>query len=457
MLRRAMGKKKPEEMAKHREKFRGGCAAKAIGGEQADEIFDLMEKFAGYGFNKSHAAAYALLAYHTGWLKVHFPAEFYAANMSVEIDNTDKLKVLIDDAKQFDVTFEPPDVNRGVHRFEPIDAKRVRYGLGAVKGTGQGAIEAIVAAREADGAARPFSSLFDFCARVDRQRVNKRAVEALVKAGAFDSLNADRAALLASVSLAFDWADTQEVNQSQSGLFDFGDSHAASTHEPALVSAEPLGVRERLSFEKAALGFYYSGHLFELYVGEVRRIAKRRIVDLVDSREPVLVAGVVTDLRLVNNQRGRVAIFKLDDMSERVEAVVNDEVLESVRDLLREDELLVVQGRAQPDRFSGGLRLNVQQAWDLAAARARFGRYLAVSVNGAVPPLQELLRQWPVRRVPTEQGSTTLGLAVRLCIERSEARAELDLGEEGRFWPSDDALSRWKAVAHGGQAAIVYE
>jgi len=478
LLRRAMGKKKPEEMAKHRERFRSGCAAKGIDADKADEIFDLMEKFAGYGFNKSHAAAYALLAYHTGWLKVHFPAEFYAANMSVEIDNTDKLKVLIDDARQFEVAFEPPDVNRGVYRFEPIDAKRVRYGLGAVKGTGQGAIEAIVAARDAGG---PFRSLFDFCARVDRQRVNKRAVEALIKAGAFDALHADRAAgaapsqagqtpaggraegawgrasLLASVSLAFDWADAQEVNQSQGGLFDFGDSHAASTHEPALVAAEPLGIRERLAFEKAALGFYYSGHLFELYAAEVRRIAKRAIADVVDSREPVLLAGVVTDLRLVNNQRGRVAIFRLDDMSERIEAVVNDDVLEVVRDLLREDELLVVQGRAQPDRFSGGLRLTVQQAWDLAGARARFGRYLAVSVNGTVPPARELIRQWPVRRVASEQGSTTLGLPVRLCIERSEARAELDLGDEGRFWPSDDALMRWKAVAHGGQAAIVYE
>jgi DNA polymerase-3 subunit alpha len=459
ILRKAMGKKKPEEMAKQRTIFRDGAAGKGIDAEQADEIFDLMEKFAGYGFNKSHAAAYALLAYHTAWLKVRFPAEFYAANMSVETDNTDKLKVLIDDAKQFDVSFEPPDVNRGVYRFEPIDAKRVRYGLGAVKGTGQGAIEAIVAAREGEGdaAGGPFRSLFDFCARVDRQRVNKRAVEALVKAGAFDALHADRAALLASVSLAFDWADTQEVNQSQSGLFDFGDSHAASTHEPALVAAEPMGVRERLGFEKAALGFYYSGHLFELYALEVRRIAKRAIADLVDSREPVLLAGVVADLRLVNSQRGRVAIFKLDDMSERIEAVVNEDVLESTRELLREDELLVVQGRAQPDRFSGGLRLNVQQVWDLAGARARFGRYLAVSVNGTLPPLQDLLRQWPVRRVAGEQGATTLGLPVRLCIERAEAKAELDLGADGRFWPSDDALSRWKAVAHEGQAAIVYE
>ncbi len=485
LLRRAMGKKKPEEMAKQRELFRRGAAGNGVDEAKADEVFDLMEKFAGYGFNKSHAAAYVVLAYHTAWLKVHFPAEFYAANMSIEIDDTDKLKALIDDAKQFGVTFELPDVNRGSYRFEPVDDKRVRYGLGAVKGTGQGAIEAIVAAREGRGGGAAgatsgaFRSLFDFCARVDRQRVNKRAVEALIKAGAFDALHAERApvssasaqgssavdaegawaraSLLASVGLAFDWADTQEVNQSQGGLFDSADSHAASTHEPPLVAAEPLGIRERLAFEKAALGFYHSGHLFELYAAEVRRVAKRAIADVAESREPLLLAGVVTDLRLVNNQRGRVAIFRLDDMSERIEAVVNDDVLETVRELLREDELLVVQGRVQPDRFAGGLRLNVLQAWDLAGARARFGRWLEVSVNGAAPPARDLIRQWPVRRVAGEQGSTSLGLPVRLRIERSEAQALLDLGDEGRFWPSDDALSRWKAVAHDGRAAIVYE
>jgi len=460
VLRRAMGKKKPEEMAKQREIFRDGALThNGIDAAKADEIFDLMEKFAGYGFNKSHAAAYALLAYHTGWLKVHFTAEFYAANMSVEIDNTDKLKVLIHDAKQFGVAFEPPDINRGVYRFEPVGPKLVRYGLGAVKGTGAGAIEAIVAARSADAecGGGPFRSIFDFCARVDRTRVNKRAVEALVKAGAFDALHAERAAVLASLSLAFEWADTQETHQSQTGLFDFGDSHAASTQEPALASVEPFGVRERLSLEKTALGFYLSGHLFEQSATEVRRFVKRRIADLVDSREPVLLAGVVMELRMVNSQRGRVAIFKLDDMSESIESVVNEELLETVRDLLREDELLVVQGRAQPDRFTGGLRLNVQQLWDLPAARARFGRYLAVSVNGGVPPVGDVLRQWPVRRLTTNQGTTTLGLPVRLAIERAEAVAELDLGEEGRFWPSDEALSRWKSIAHGGQAAIVYE
>jgi DNA polymerase III subunit alpha len=458
MLRRAMGKKKPEEMAQQREIFRAGAAEKGIAAAKADEVFDLMEKFAGYGFNKSHAAAYSLLAYHTAWLKVHCGSEFYAANMTVEMDDTDKLKILLNDARQFGVGFEPPDVNRGVYRFEPVDDRTVRYGLGAIKGTGQAAIEAIVAAREgnvAEGGA-PFRSLFDFCARVDRQRINKRVVEALIKAGAFDKLHSDRAAMLASVSLALDWADTQAAHADQGGLFDFGDSHAASTHEPALVAAAAWDIKERLTQEKAAIGFYLSGHLFEQSEAEVRQFCKTRIADLVDSREPQLLAGIVADARVVNGQRGRMLIFKLDDRSDVIEAVVKDEALETCQELLREDELVVVQGRVQFDRFSGGLRLTVSQAWDLAGARARFGRYLSVAVERTPLPLAELLRLWPARRLRTEQGELKQGLGIRLQLRRPDAVADLDLGEEGRFWPCDEALARWRSVAHEGRARIVY-
>ncbi len=462
MLRRAMGKKKPEEMAQQREIFRAGAAAKGIPAPKADEVFDLMEKFAGYGFNKSHAAAYSLLAYHTAWLKVHCAAEFYAANMTVEMDDTDKLKILLNDAKQFGVSFEPPDVNRGVHRFEPVDDKCVRYGLGAIKGTGQAAIEAIVAAREgsAGEGGGPFHSLFDFCARVDRQRINKRVVEALIKAGAFDKLHPDRAAMLASVSLALDWADTQAAHADQGGLFDFGHdgevSHAASTHEPALVAAAPWDIKERLTQEKTALGFFLSGHLFEQSEAEVRQFCRTRIADLADSREPQLLAGIASELRIVNGQRGRVMIFQLDDRSEVIEAVANEALFEAHRELLREDELLIVQGRIKLDRFSGGLRLDVAQVWDLAGARARFGRYLAVAVNGIPPPLTDLLRQWPARKRHTEQGDLDQGLGVRLQLRRTDAVADLDLGDQARFWPCDEALARWRSVAHGGQASIVY-
>ncbi|MDE2367480.1 MAG: DNA polymerase III subunit alpha [Burkholderiales bacterium] len=457
MLRRAMGKKKAEEMAKERGKFREGAAAQGIAPERANEVFDLMEKFAGYGFNKSHAAAYSLLAYHTAWIKVHCTAEFYAANMTIEADNTDKLKVLLADAKQFGIAFDPPSINHGTHRFEPVADNRLRYGLGAVKGTGQGAIEAIVAAREGAGGSGggPFRSLFDFCARVDRKAVNKRAVEALVKAGAFDALHADRAALLASVGLAFDWAETQEANANQGGLFDFGDGHGSSTQEPALVHVPPWDVRERLLQEKTALGFFLSGHLFDAYRDEVRRFARRAIADLVDSREPQLLAGIVSDPRVVNGQRGRVMIFKLDDASEAIEAVANEDVFAAQPQLMAEDQLVIVQGKLQPDRFSGGMRLNVVQVWDLAAARARFGRYLAIEVEGAAPPVADVLALWPARRVETEQGELRQGLAIRLRLKRRTATAEIELGDEARFWPCDEALGRWRSVAGG--AAIVYE
>ena len=458
LLRRAMGKKKPEEMAKQRAIFVEGAQRQGIAEAKANEVFDLMETFAGYGFNKSHAAAYSLLAYHTAWLKVHCPAEFFAANMTVEMGDTDKLEVLLRDARQCSVAFEPPDVNRGVHRFEPVTDRLVRYGLGAVKGTGEGAIEAIVAARQGDGGqgGGPFRSLFDFCARVDRQRVNRRVVEALVKAGAFDALHADRATALASVPLAFEWADTQEANALQGGLFDFGDSHASSTQEPALAHAEPFTLRERLTLEKSALGFHLSGHLFDESAQEVRRIAPRRLADLAESREPQVLAGIVNGLRWVNSARGRAAIFRLDDGTESVETVVNEELLDEHRDLLVDDALLLAQGRVQLDRFSGGLRFNVQQLWDLPAARARFARHLLVSVNGNLPPVAEILRTWPVRRQDTDHGERVQGLGVRLVLTRPQVRAELDLGDEGRFWPSEEALSRWRQVAHAGEAEVVY-
>ncbi len=453
MLRRAMGKKNAEEMAKHRQIFRDGAAVKKISEATADEVFDLMEKFAGYGFNKSHAAAYSLLAYHTAWLKVHFTAEFYAANMTVEMGDTDKLKVLLNDAKLFGISFEPPNVNTGTYRFEPVSNKVVRYGLGALKGSGQGAVEAIVEARAEGG---PFRSFFDFCARVDRKRLNKRAVEALIKAGAFDQLHPERSNLLASVALGFDFADHQIVNASQGGLFDDGD-HGSSTQEPPLVAAEPWGIKERLLLEKTAVGFFLSGHLFEQSETEVRRFCKRAIADVVDSREPQYLAGIVSELRFVTGQRGRVAIFKLDDKSEAIEAVVNEEVIDANKDILVEDELLIVQGKVQPDRFSGGLRLNVIAVWDLTAARACFGRYLAMAEPASTLPLAELVKTWPARREMTDQGELIQGLAVRLTIARPTATAELDLGDAGRFWPTDEALARCKAIAHPGRAVILYE
>jgi DNA polymerase-3 subunit alpha len=460
LLRRAMGKKKAEEMAEHRAIFRKGAEANGLSEAKADEVFDLMEKFAGYGFNKSHAAAYSLLAYHTGWLKVHFTAEFFCANMTIEMDDTDKLKVLFEDALKFGMTFDPPDVNRGTHRFEPVSDKVIRYGLGAIKGTGQQAIEAIVKAREEGG---PFTSLFDFCVRVDRSRLNKRTVEALVKAGAFDSLQRNRASLAASIDRAFEFSTATAANANQGGLFDMmgDDAHGSSTQEPDLVDVLPWGIKEQLTNEKTAVGFYLSGHLFDAVEREVRLFAKRKIDDLIDSREPQLLAGIVSDLRIINGQRGKLAIFKLDDKSSVMEATADEAMINANRHLLKDDELVIVMAKMQADRFSGGYRLSIQQVWDLPSARCRFGKFLRVAVNGRAPEVAKLVKAFPPHREMTEQGELLRGLPVRLKLERKvdnvAASAELLLGEQAKFFPSDAALSSWIAQADQGKAEIVYE
>jgi DNA polymerase-3 subunit alpha len=439
LLRRAMGKKKPEEMAEHREIFRKGAAGNDIPANKADEIFDLMERFAGYGFNKSHAAAYSLLAYHTAWVKVHYTAEFFCANMTVEMDNTDKLKVLYEDALKMGMSFEAPNINRGTHNFEPISDKTIRYGLGAIKGSGAQAIEAIVAAREKGGA---FTSLYDFASRVDRTRLNKRTVEALIKAGAFDCLALNRASLLASVDRSFDFASANEANANQGGLFDMGDdTHGSSQQEPDLVSALPWGVKERLTHEKSALGFYLSGHLFDEVDREVRHFVKTRIDDLMDSRDAQLLTGIVSDMKTINGQRGRLAIFKLDDKSGVIEATVDESTMNTYRHLLREDELVIVMGKVQNDRFSGGLRLSINQVWDLNQARCRFGKYLRVAVNGMVPDIARIVREHPARVEATEQGNLVRGLCVRLQVLREGANAEIELGDNAKFFPTDACFS----------------
>ena len=468
LLRRAMGKKKPEEMAKHRAIFREGAARNGISEAKADEVFDLMEKFAGYGFNKSHAAAYSLLAYHTAWLKVHYTAEFYCANMTVELDNTDKLKVLHADALAEGMAFEPPDVNRGSYRFEPVGDRLIRYGLGAIKGTGQQAIEAIVAAREGRGEgpagaeSGPFRSLFDFCRRIDRTRVNKRTVEALVRAGAFDSLERNRAQLAAAIDLAFDFAAASDANRNQGGLFDaLDEGPGASSEEPPLPAIVPWSVKERLTQEKTALGFYLSGHLFDEAEREVRQIARRRLADVSESREPQLLAGIIGDLRVINGQRGRLALFKLDDKSAALDARVEEALLQQHRQVLKDDELVIVMAKAMPDRFSGGIQLSVTQIWDLPAARCRFGKFLRVAAGSQPPDVARLLAEFPPRRESTEHGDLLLGLPVRLLVERRGkevgALAQLELGEQARFFPSDAALASWMAQADEGRAVVVYE
>ena len=468
LLRRAMGKKKVEEMVKHRATFCEGAAKQGIDENKAGEVFDLMEKFAGYGFNKSHAAAYSLLAYHTAWIKVHYTAEFYCGNMTVEMDNTDKLKVLYEDALKMGMSFEMPDVNRGVYRFEPVTDQVIRYGLGAVKGTGQQAIEAIIAAREGNGVGPdghvkgPFKSLCDFCTRVDRSKMNKRTVEALIKAGAFDNIHLDRAALAASLDTAFEYANAQLANANQGGLFDMmgDDAQGSSNQEPPLAEVLPWGVKERLTQEKTAVGFYLSGHLFDEVEHEVRHFIRTPLSELGDSREPQMLAGIVSDLRVINGQRGKLCLFKLDDKSTVLEASIDEATLNAHSDLLKDDEFVVLSGRVQHDHFSGGLRVKAQKVFSLADARCRFARYLQIDAVGKIPDVLRILKEFPALVEYAEEGELSRGLKVRLGVrceaDGSAALAELDLGERNKFYPSDAALAAWRAEAGNVSCQIVW-
>ena len=465
-LRRAMGKKKPEEMEQQRAVFRSGAAKNGIGQAKADEIFDLIERFAGYGFNKSHAAAYSLLAYQTAWLKVHYRAEFFCANLTVEASDTDKIKVLIDDARKMGLQIEPPDINRSQLVFEPVSQHLIRFGLVAIKGVGAMAIDAIIAARQAGGA---FTSLFDFYTRIDRSRVNKRAIESLIKAGAFDSLEPNRAAMFASIDQAHDFAEAQAANVNQGGLFDQIDSQLSSTQEPALLPAVPWNVKERLSHEKLAIGFFLTGHLYEYVAAELGRFVTLRISQLTHSHEPRLLAGIVSNLRVVQGRQKKLVLFTLDDTSATIEASIDEALFNANKQLLRDDELVVVSAKAQTDRFAGGqLRLNVQKIYSLEEARCRYGKYLCVQVSGRALDIEGLLSAYPPQSQSQSQNqnqthspadpdlAVTLGLPIRVHLQRPGVSAQIELGSKARFFPSDAALAAWVAQAHAGQAHIVY-
>jgi len=379
LLRRAMGKKKPEEMAKHRDTFVEGAQANGLPKHRAEQLFGLMEKFAGYGFNKSHSAAYALVAYQTAYFKAHHAAAFMAANLSLVMDDTDKVKTFYDDTVAQGLAILPPDVNASGYRFAPVDTRRIAYGLGAVKGTGQAAIEAIVAARVTGG---PFADLFDFCRRIDKRTVNRRAVEALVRAGAFDAIDPHRAALLASVGIALEAAERADATRAQVSLF----GEDSAENRPALVAAREWADAERLTHEKAALGFYLSGHPFNGYAAELAPIVRTSIANLAPRADRVLVAGIVTALRIQSGRRGKMAFVTLDDGKGRAEVMVYNETFDSVRGLLREDQLVVaevrVMQRVTDDGEVQGMRIIAEAVYDLAAFRRQRARGLRLACNG---------------------------------------------------------------------------
>ncbi len=438
LLRRAMGKKKAEEMAEHRKIFREGAAKGGLSEQKADEIFDLMEKFAGYGFNKSHAAAYALLSYHTAYLKAHHPAAFMAANMSLAMDDTDKVKILVEDAMDIcKLKMLPPDINQSDYRFMPVGepgkkANQIRYGLGAVKGSGQNAIENIVAAREADG---PFKDLFDFCKRVDKRQVNRRTIESLIRAGAMDSLGKDRAVLLATVTLAIEAAEQADAAANQVSLFGDDDDLIPP---PEYISVPHWTDKKRLTEEKLALGFYLSGHLFDSYAPEVRQFIKTTLAKVEPSRDLRMICGIITGVRTQMTQRGKLMVVTLDDSTAVVEVTVYSELMEEFKSLLKEDEFLAVLGKVSEDRFSGGMRISAEKLMDIGRARVQFSQGLRLNLDASTDTkkLQELLKPH----------LNPDGCPVVVNYQNAQASAELYLSDQWRVNPDDTLranLAEW--------------
>ncbi|MDP5040928.1 MAG: DNA polymerase III subunit alpha, partial [Paraglaciecola sp.] len=384
LLRRAMGKKNADEMAKQRESFETGAKNNNIDPDLAIKIFDLVEKFAGYGFNKSHSAAYALVSYQTLWLKTHYPAEFMAAVMSADMDNTDKIVTLVDECQRMGIEILPPDLNAGKYKFTVDEQGRIVYGIGAIKGVGEGPIEAIIAAREKH---QKFSDLFDFCAKVDIKKINKRVLEKLVNAGAFDNLGPHRASIMATLPDALAAADQHAKAESygQSDMF------GLLTTEPELVKQAFVDVpkwpeKVWLDGEKEALGLYLTGHPINQYLAEMKHYAPTRLVDLkpTNKDQTSYAVGLVLSVRVMTNKRGkRWALVTLDDKSARIDVRFFPEMYEQYESLLQTDKILVISGQVSFDEFSGGNTIQARDAMDIVQAREKNAKAVQIHLESS--------------------------------------------------------------------------
>ncbi len=444
LLRRAMGKKKPEEMAMQRETFCKGSVERGVEIETATYIFDLMEKFAGYGFNKSHSASYALIAYQTAWLKAHYPAEYMAAVLSADMDNTDKVVQFVEECKALNLHVSPPDVNRSIYRFKAIDATSLVYGLGAIKGAGEVAIESIVEERTRHG---EFKDLFDFCKRVYSRKINRRLLEAFIKAGAFDLIAPHRATIMASLNRALQRAE-QTTRDQAIGQHDlFGGSH---TQENTMeyISVPEWSEQQRLFGEKETLGLYLTGHPIHRYLPELKNFTSNRIAELRPSAKTVVVAGIVINLRTIQTKRGdRMAVVTLDDATTPIDVLCFAENYQKYRELLGKDKLIVVEGEVSVDDFSGGYRLLSREIFSIDAARERYAKYLQIRLSPTfdVVQLAPLLEKYRGGRCN-----------VAVDYWRADAKANLKLGEAWRVKPMDSLLDTLRDVFSSENVDVVY-
>jgi len=450
MLRRAMGKKKFEEMARQRALFNAGAHANNIDEKTATLIFDLMEKFAGYGFNKSHSAAYALVSYQTAWLKTHYPAAFMASVLSADMDNTDKVVTLIEDCRGIGLETLSPDVNYSEYKFIIGKNNEVVYGLGAIKGVGEGPVAAIVDARNEDGV---FQDLYEFCRRVDFKKVNRRTMDALIRSGALDKLGPGRASMMASLDEAIKAAEQHHNNQS-SGMMDlFGDGSEAEAPALGFSKVREWSDNERLLGEKETLGLYLTGHPIEQFEKELRHFISSRISNLVSERGvKKVIAGLIIDLRIMKNKRGdKMCIITLDDRSARIEVSLFSNIYEDVKDLIIKDNVLVVEGEVSLDDYSGNLRVRGKNVMDINRARAHFARRIQIKIVGEQVDkdfslqLQNLLE-------PYRSGLCPL----QIHYQGAKAKAAINLGEDWRVRPDEILLNKLKASFGDNNVQLVY-
>ncbi|OED72693.1 DNA polymerase III subunit alpha [Vibrio splendidus ZS-139] len=452
MLRRAMGKKKPEEMAKQRGTFKEGAEANGVDGELSMKIFDLVEKFAGYGFNKSHSAAYALVSYQTLWLKTHYPAEFMAAVMTADMDNTEKVIGLVDECLRMKLKLLPPDINSGLYRFNVDEDGAIVYGIGAIKGVGEGPIEAIIEARNKGG---HFKDLFDFCARLDLKKVNKRVIEKLILSGALDRLGPHRAAMMASLKDAVKAASQHHHAESfgQSDMFGvLTDAPEEVEHKYTQVPKWPEKVW--LEGERETLGLYLTGHPVNAYIKELAKYTSCRLKDATPTRrdQSLTIAGLVIAARVMTTKRGtRIGLMTLDDRSGRMEVMLFSDALDRYAELLEKDKIVVVSGQVSFDDFNGGLKMSAREVMDLGSAREKYARGVSISIeqsqiNGQFfERFSQILEPYRAGTVP-----------VNVYYQRADARARLTLGTEWRVTPSDTLLDELKQLLGNSQVELEF-
>ena len=458
LLRRAMGKKKPEEMAQQRSVFTAGAVARGVRERLAEHIFDLMEKFAGYGFNKSHSAAYALLAYQTAYLKAHHAAAFMAAVLSADMDHTDKVVTFIKECSDMGLEVLPPDVNASRYEFVADGERRIRYGLGAVRGVGAGAVEGLIEERSARG---PYRSLEDLCRRLDLTRVNRRVLEALLRSGSLDGLGANRATLMERLAGAMQLGD-QNTRAHAAGQDDLFGGLVAVEPPPLPQSAATLpewSEAVRLGGERETLGLYLTGHPLRRFEASLPRFVSHRIGDLVGDRpvaglepgrfgagKPVTVAGLIDEVK----KRGPRVILTLDDRTGRLEVMLFEETWQKHRDLIVKDALVLVEGTLRFDEFSDSWRLAARRFSELEELRSRSAQRIVLRCSQAdLPRLSErlaaILEPWRPGPCP-----------VTIEYATAAARGALNLGNEWSVRASRELLEQLEGLVGSGALEVLY-